>query len=114
MKGLQGEAAAENHLVQKGMTCIGRRYHSPCGEIDLILLDGETLVFAEVKARTSKTLLSAQSSVTPSKQRRIIQTALYYLNDHPEYQNRLIRFDVIAISGEFIQHLPDAFQGYGW
>ena len=113
-KGVLGEAAAEEFLSQQGMRCIDRRYHSPYGEIDLILLDGEILIFAEVKARQRGTLQAAQSAVTPAKQKRIIQTALCYLNEHPEHANRLMRFDVLALAGDCISHLPDAFQGSGW
>ncbi len=113
-KGLLGEAAAEAYLVEQGMTCLGRRYHSPCGEIDLVMLEEQTLVFVEVKARSVKTLSEAQIAVSPAKQKRIIQTALYYLNKFPQYHQHMIRFDVVAISGEFIQHIPNAFQGYGW
>ena len=113
-KGLLGEAAAEAYLLKQGMACIDRRYHSPYGEIDLIMLEEQTLVFVEVKARSVQTLSQAQIAVSPSKQRRIIQTALCYLNQFPQYQQHLIRFDVVAISGEFIHHIPNAFQGYGW
>ena len=113
-KGVLGEVEAERLLTQNGMQCLDRRYHSPCGEIDLIMLDKETLVFVEVKARTFRTLSEAQNAVSPSKQRKIIQTALYYLNEHPEHADRLMRFDVVSISGSFVHHIPNAFQGYGW
>jgi len=113
-KGLQGEANAEKHLRNQGMICIGRRYRSPYGEIDLIMLDKETLVFVEVKARSRSTLLEAQMAVTPAKQKRIIQTALLYLNQHPENAQRQIRFDVVTLSDGCVQHLPNAFQGFGW
>ena len=113
-KGLQGEAAAEAHLIQKGFTPLARRYHSPYGEIDLIMLDGEILVFIEVKARHLGTLYAAQTAVTPSKQRKIIQTALCYLNEHPEHAQRVMRFDIAGLSAECIAHIPNAFQGHGW
>ena len=113
-KGLLGEAAAEGVLVDQGMSCIDRRYHSPYGEIDLVMLKDDILVFAEVKARTNRSLLSAQQAVTPAKQRRLIQTALCFLAEHPEYANHLIRFDVVTLSDDCIDHIPDAFQGYGW
>lgn len=112
--GLEGEARAESYLSSLGMICLERRYRSAYGEIDLIMLEGETLVFAEVKYRRIATLLSAQLAVSPSKQRKIIQTALVYLNQHPEQADRLIRFDVVAISDDCIQYLPNAFQGSGW
>ncbi len=113
-KGLQGEATAEAYLCKTGMICLERRYRSPYGEIDLIMLDGEALAFVEVKARNLSTLHAAQMSVTPAKQRRIIQTALCFLNEHPEHAQRLMRFDIVSLSGDCIQHLPNAFQGAGW
>ena len=55
--GLQGERAAEEYLHQKmRMHCLERRYRNQCGEIDLIMLDGETVVFVEVKTRKTGTL----------------------------------------------------------
>ena len=113
-KGLQGEKEAEAYLCAQGMTCIAKRYHSPYGEIDLIMLDDEVLVFAEVKARSHRSLQDAQTTVTPAKQRKIIQTALCFLSEYPEYADRLMRFDIIALSDDCIQHVPDAFQGSAW
>ena len=114
-KGIQGEAIAEQHLNANGFQTIARRYRSPYGEIDLIMLDQHILVFIEVKYRTRTTLASAQLAVTPAKQRRIIQTALCFLNEHPEYAEHAMRFDIVSFSGEqCIEHLQNAFQGYGW
>ena len=113
-KGIHGEAAAEAYLCQKGMICIERRYHSPYGEIDLIVLDRDTLAFVEVKSRQNNTITSAQMAVTPTKQRRIIQTALCYLNQHPEHQHRMMRFDIVSVSGDCIHHQKNAFHGSGW
>lgn len=114
-KGLEGESMAEQHLCDKGFQSITRRFRSPYGEIDLIMLDADALVFIEVKSRTRSTLIAAELAVSPAKQRRIIQTALCYLNEHPEHQNRTIRFDIVSLAGkDCIEHLPNAFQGYGW
>lgn len=113
-KGVLGEAVAEEYLCLHGMICIDRRYHSPYGEIDLIMLDGDILAFVEVKARLAATIHSAQASVTPAKQRKIVQTALCYLNEHPEHAQRIMRFDIVGMAFDCITHLPDAFQGSGW
>lgn len=113
-KGLLGEAKAEEYLCRRGMICLERRYRSPYGEIDLIMLDSEILVFTEVKARLYGTIHSAQLAVNPSKQRRIIQTALCYLSEHPEHARRMMRFDIVSIADDCIHHLPNAFQGSGW
>lgn len=114
-KGVLGETLAEQHLKAKGFQSVAHRYRSPYGEIDLIMLDRDVLVFIEVKFRSHSSLLSAQSAVSAAKQRRIIQTALCYLNEHPQYANHIMRFDIVAFSGDdCIDHLPNAFQGYGW
>lgn len=113
-KGVLGEWAAEKYLCENGMVCLERRYRSPYGEIDLVMLDHDVLAFVEVKARLIATIQSAQLAVTPAKQRKIIRTALCYLGDHPEHAQRMMRFDIVSIVGDCIHHLPDAFQGSGW
>ena len=114
-KGVMGEVTAARFLIAKGMKELQRRYRCAAGEIDLIMLDHDVLVFVEVKFRHHGTLVSAQAAVTPAKQRRIIQTALWYLNEHPQHASRLMRFDVVSLSGEScIEHIPNAFQGAGW
>ena len=113
-KGVMGEAAARQHLMQSGMQPLERRWHSPCGEVDLIMLDGETLVFVEVKARERHSFSEAQQAVTSAKQRRLIDCARYYLSLHPEYGRRMIRFDVVTVTREGACHIPNAFQGSEW
>ena len=113
-KGVMGENTACDYLIRQGMQFVDRRYHSPYGEIDLILLSGTVLVFAEVKARETIGRMTAQYSVTPAKQRRLIQTARCYLGEHPEYASCILRFDIITVAKDGILHLPDAFQGTEW
>ena len=113
-KGVMGETAACQYLMHKGMQPVQRRYHSPYGEVDLIMLDGETLVFVEVKARERLSPAEAQQSVTPAKQRRLIASARCYLGLHPEHARRMIRFDVVTATQMGIHHLANAFQGNEW
>ena len=61
------------------MELLERRFHSPFGEIDLVMLDGETLVFVEVKLRTSGGAEAGQAAVTPQKRRRMVKAARCYL-----------------------------------
>jgi len=110
-KGVMGETAAARFLEASGMQVLERRFRSPVGEIDLILLEGKTLVFAEVKARERQSCAQAQYAVTPAKQRRLVQTACWYLGQHPEHQQRLMRFDVVIIAQDGIAHIPNAFEG---
>lgn len=113
-KGVLGEAAVCNHLMGRGMELLERRFHSPFGEIDLVMLDGETLVFVEVKLRTSGGAEAGQAAVTPQKRRRMVEAARCYLGAHPEHADRSVRFDVATVTGEGVNHIPDAFSGSEW
>lgn len=113
-KGVLGETAACAFLCDRGMQLLQTRFKCPYGEIDLILLDGETLVFAEVKTRERGTALQGQLAVTPRKRQRLVESARRYLSLHPEHAARLMRFDVVVVCPEGIEHLPDAFQGSEW
>ena len=73
--GIQGEQEAENALTRQGMTLRTRRYRAEDGEIDLVMQDGETIVFVEVKARPQSRAGQGMLAVTPAKQRRICHTA---------------------------------------
>lgn len=113
-KGVLGEAAVCDCLTDGGMELLERRFRSPFGEIDLVMLEGDTLVFVEVKLRTRGGTEAAQAAVTPAKCRRLIETARCYLGMHPEHEGRCIRFDVVTVSGEGIHHIPNAFSGSEW
>ena len=91
--------AAERHaaalLCAAGLTLLCRRYRVRGGEIDLVALDGDTLVFVEVKARRSRRFGVPGEAVTFHKQRRLVAAARTYLREHPH--RGPCRFDVIAI-----------------
>ena len=111
--GLRGEEIAEQFLTGKGMRTLERRYREKTGEIDLIMEDGETLVFIEVKARFSDPKAgNGLCAVTLSKQRKIAKTATLFLMRHG-WLRREIRFDVVGINQENILHIPNAFQPGG-
>lgn len=74
-----------------------RNYLARVGEIDLIMLDGETLVFAEVRFRKHDTWGGGSHSVTRAKQQRIIRAARRFLACHPDRFQQTCRFDVISI-----------------
>ena len=109
-----GETAAAQYLTAGGMQLIDRRWRCQAGEIDLILLDGDTLVFAEVKARERLSRIDAQYAVTPGKQRRMTESVRWYLGAHPEHDGRMIRFDVITVAKDGVLHIPNAFEGTAW
>lgn len=111
-KGLAGEDVAAEYLGAKGMVLLKKRYHSPFGEIDLVMQDGDILVFVEVKSRPNSRVHSGEYAVNPAKQKRIIQTARCYLAQ--EQWQGVVRFDILEITADGIRHLPNAFEGREW
>ncbi len=110
--GIKGEELAEQFLTGKGMICLERRHREKAGEIDLIMKDGNTFVFVEVKTRFSGEAGQGLSAVTPAKQRRIARSAVLYLMKHGWLREKM-RFDVIEINQKGIIHIPNAFQPGG-
>jgi putative endonuclease len=108
-QGREGENRAVEALQAAGMSVIARNFRSRQGEIDIIALDGETLVFVEVKAYSRFGFESLAYSINPKKQRRIIETAKYFLSINRQYYGRAIRFDIVFIGNEAISHLASAF-----
>ncbi|MDH4000524.1 MAG: YraN family protein [Xanthomonadales bacterium] len=96
-RGSHWEQAAETFLHQQGLRTLQRNYLARVGEIDLIMLDGETLVFAEVRFRKHDTWGGGSHSVTRAKQQRIIRAARRFLACHPDRFQQTCRFDVISI-----------------
>ena len=112
--GIRGEEAAERYLTECGMSCLARRYRAEDGEVDLVMLDGETIVFVEVKSRPGSRAGAGLAAVTPAKQRRLAHAALHFLAQR-EWVDRPARFDVVEISITGIHHVPNAFApGMGW
>jgi putative endonuclease len=107
--GRSGEDRAARHLAGLGYRVLERNYRTPQGEIDLIALDGDTVVFVEVKTRTSDSFGAPELAVNPTKQQRMVKAALGYLKQKKLHQ-MACRFDVVAISGreagqvELIRH----------
>lgn len=89
------------------MTLLDAGWACRLGEIDLVMLDQDILVFIEVRAR-SESLDAAIESVDAHKQRRFVRAARAWLSRHPEQATRAARFDVVAISGDKLLWLRDA------
>lgn len=107
-RGIMAEGAAEIFLRAKGYKIIERRYKTKVGEVDIIALDGDVLVFVEVKARA--TLDDALFSITPKMRGRISDAAMAFLTENPNYTMRPMRFDVMAVKLPFtIRHMENAF-----
>ncbi len=106
--GLSGEHAAERFLTEQGMSSVARRYRGGDGEIDLIMLDRDVLVFVEVKYRPHQSAGAGLLAVTPAKQRRMTHAAMSFLLEK-EWMDRQIRFDVVEITRDGFLHIPNAF-----
>ena len=111
-KGQAGEVRAAVCLEEKGYRILERNYRCGHGEVDLIASKDGWIVFVEVKYRKTDSMGLPQEAVNRRKQQRISRAALFYLTEHSLAENR-IRFDVIAILGEKITHLEDAFEYQG-
>lgn len=99
-KGTRWEQIAESFLHKRGLKTVERNYHGRIGEIDLVMLDRQTLVFTEVRYRENSRHGSGADSVTPAKQRRIIAAAQRFLQHRKVHQSQACRFDVVSIGIE--------------
>ena len=96
--GLLGEELALAHLQAHGLKLVVRNYRCKMGEIDLVMLDGATLVLTEVRYRASTDFGGAAASVDWRKQRRLVNAAEHLLMKRAELKRYPARFDVIAIT----------------
>jgi putative endonuclease len=116
--GQRGEAAAARYLRGRGYKVLARGDRFGPGELDLVMLDGRTIVFVEVKTRESAEAGHPAEAVDEIKQRRLTKLAVTFLKRHRllEYA---ARFDVVAVTWPpaqrrpKIEHFPDAFPALG-
>ena len=116
--GATGEHLAAVWMEQQGYKIIARNWRCPCGELDIVGERGGELVFVEVKARRGARMGSAAEAVTPTKQRRLVRSAQYFLMAHGQEQ-RPYRIDVITVevapSGNQVnlRHYPACVESEG-
>ena len=91
-----GEDKATEYLRKKGYKIIERNFRKGYGEIDVIAIDKDTLVFVEVKTRTSSSFGSPLESITYWKLKSLIKTAQYYKITHPKLPDSL-RIDAVSV-----------------
>jgi len=116
--GERGELAAERFLRRRGHKVVARRQRTPLGELDLVTVDGRTVVFVEVKARESHVAGHPAEAVDTAKQQRLTRLATLFLKRHGliEYSSR---FDVVAVTWPantrrpVIEHYEHAFEAIG-
>ena len=110
--GKRGEDLALRFLKRKGYKIVERNYVCKMGEMDIIAQEKDTLVFVEVKTRTSMDFGPPQLAVTPTKQIQLSKVALNFLKEK-RVEDVKARFDVVAIllrpSQEKIELIRDAF-----
>jgi len=118
--GRRGEALAEGFLKRKGYKILDRNWKGRAGEIDIVALDGKTVVFVEVKTRSSEKFGSPKDAVDSRKKKHLTNAAKEYLRKKRK-SKKPARFDVVGISikGETlfqrlrspeIEHIENAFE----
>lgn len=112
-----GEKAAAEYLESQGYRIIERNYKCKLGEIDIIAADKDTVVFVEVKTRSSNTFGQPGEAVNYHKQKKIVRTALSYISNKKLF-NWMSRFDVVEVITDNdriidINLIRDAFQYIG-
>ena len=96
--GAAGEQLARRHLEQQGYEFVTANWRRPHGEIDLIMRDGDVLVFVEVRTRRSERVGSAEESVTPAQVTRLLRAAESFLAEQPALADLLWRVDLVAVT----------------
>lgn len=104
-RGRQGEDDALAYLLLQGLVLLQRNYLCKGGELDLIMRDGASVVFVEVRLRSSTTFGGALASITPAKQRRMVVAAQTWLLGQKTLPP--CRFDALAIDGGRISWLKN-------
>ncbi|RJX17593.1 MAG: YraN family protein [Ammonifex sp.] len=113
--GALAEKLAADHLQRKGYKILVRNYRCRYGEIDVIALDGRTLVFVEVRAKGSTGFGTPQESITHQKRLKVREVARHYLTNEVQ-KGSFCRFDVVAVQFEAggrkvkeLEHIENAF-----
>ncbi len=108
------EAAARDHLTDAGLSPVAANANYRLGELDLVMLDGDTLVFIEVRYRRDDRFGGGAASVDFRKQRKLVRAAQLFLQRHSRFANGPCRFDVVEAEGDpaapRLNWLRDAFR----
>ena len=110
--GNAGESKAAAYLLKNGYSIIERNYRTQGGEIDIIALKDDVLVFVEVKSLPNGGPELLQRELNRQKLQRIVKTSKRFLLNHREYNNSYVRFDVMVIDMpgmSEVYHIENAF-----
>lgn len=108
-QGRKWENAAQLYLQRHGLVLVEANFRCKLGEIDLIMREGATLVFVEVRQRAAGAQVSAAASISPAKIRRVVRAAQVYLQRCTRMPP--CRIDVVAIDGGRIEWIRNAIDG---
>ena len=97
--GVAAEQQALNYLLAQGLELLARNWRCKRGELDLVMLDRDTVVFVEVRYRLHAGFGGALGSIDARKQEKLTLAAQHFLMDEPRWANHPCRFDVIALQG---------------
>jgi len=95
--GVFGESYACNVLERLGYLLVERNWRCPWGEIDIIMMDGDELVFVEVKTRRGHFMGTPDEAVSRSKVKKLLSTGSAYITRHTQFQDRIWRIDLMAV-----------------
>ncbi|MBK5536992.1 YraN family protein [Pseudomonas sp. TH05] len=95
--GRDAESYALRHLQQQGLRLLAQNWLCKRGELDLVMLDGDTVVFVEVRYRQHTQWGGALGSIDARKRQKLILAAQFFLQSEPRWSNHPCRFDVVAI-----------------
>lgn len=107
--GQLSEKKAHEFLQAKGLTLLQSNFRCKSGEIDLIMRDKNTVVFVEVRTKNNKSFGSPIETVDRRKQKKIIKTAIHYLRLKNWFDKVNCRFDIVAITQNNLEWIPNAF-----
>lgn len=99
LTGRAGELYASSFLESKGYRIIARNLRTPFSEVDIVAVKDETLIFVEVKTRSSQKYGRPIESVTPARIKRLERAIVYFSKMHPELPKKL-RIDVVSIKNQ--------------
>lgn len=114
-RAIEPEDAAARFLKRQGLKIVERNFNTTLGEIDIVAVDGDVLVFVEVRSRSSDSPVAPQDTVNHKKQAKLRRAAEIYLKSHGLLDEADCRFDVVALTGQpdggdwTIDHFVDAF-----
>ena len=93
-----GEGHARRYLESRGLRFVARQWRCAAGELDLVMRDGEEVVFVEVKTRHGEAMGRAEEAVSPRQSARLLAAAARFLDERTDLDDVIWRIDLVAIT----------------